>query len=240
MIVLITPTGARQTQINICAGLMKRQTYQGQVLWIIVDDCSPRTAAVIPDDFREGWIILKIFPEALWRPGLNTQGRNLSIGINASENYDIEAIFIIEDDDYYRPEYLDQMMKRLTGFQVIGEVNTIYYNVYFRRYVANGNHKHASLFQVAFTPDLVPVFRKCYMDKFIDSMFFRLLNGNGVNLFTANNLAIGIKGIAGRPGIGAGHRRQMNMRPDLDMRYLTSLIGEDAKLYEPYYGGHYM
>jgi hypothetical protein len=239
MIALITPTGGRISQLNICAGLMRNQTYTGEVVWIIIDDCIPKTCDIIPDDFRKGWIIIKLHPNPPWREGLNTQGRNLSVGINKIyENYpDIEAIFMIEDDDYYRPEYIVSMMERLRGFMVAGETNTIYYNVFFRRYVANGNYKHASLFQVAFTQDAIPIFRKCYMDRFIDSLFFQLLAGNGVNLFSANNLAIGIKGIGGRPGIGAGHRRQTNMRPDTDMAYLTSQIGTDAKIYERYYGG---
>ena len=239
MIALITPTGGRVSQLETCAYLMRRQTYQGEVLWVIIDDCEPQTADMIPDGFRENWTIRKIRPELLWREGLNTQGRNLSMGINEIyERYDVEAIFIIEDDDYYRPEYLQSMLGRLTGYMAAGETNTIYYNVYFRRHVANGNFKHSSLFQVAFTPEAVPIFQQCYMDKFIDSRFFQLLPVHRVNLFTANNLGIGIKGIGGRPGIGAGHHRNMLMYSDPNMTYLINQIGEDAKIYERYYSGN--
>jgi len=244
MIALITPTGSRRAQLLMCAAMMKRQDYTGDVIWIIVDDCIPISTDVIPDDFQENWTTIKTFPKPQWHPGLNTQGRNLSVGINKIyENYldsDIEAIFIIEDDDYYRPEYLTEMMKRMQGFRVVGETNTLYYNVYFRRYAANGNFQHSSLFQTAFTMDAVPIFRRCYMDKFIDAKFYQLLSGNGVNLFSANNLGVGIKGIAGRPGIGAGHLRMTGMRPDPTLNFLTSIIGEDAKLYERYYGGRNM
>ena len=138
------------------------------------------------------------------------------------------------------PPEMIEMMKRMQGFRVVGETNTLYYNVYFRRYAANGNFQHSSLFQTAFTMEVVPIFRRCYMDKFIDAKFYQLLSGNGVNLFSANNLGVGIKGIAGRPGIGAGHLRMTGMRPDPNMNFLTSIIGEDAKLYERYYGGRSM
>ena len=243
MIALVTPTGGRESQIRLCARLMKNQTHDGEVVWIIVDDCQPSTTDFIKDDFREGWTIIKRRPTPFWQPGYNTQARNISVGVNAVyENYreaEIDAIFIIEDDDYYRPIYLERMTARMNGYKVIGEVNTIYYNVFFRRHVANQNNLHASLFQVAFTFNAVPLFRQCYMDKFIDAKFFRLLGGSGVNLFFENHLAIGIKGIPGRAGIGAGHGRQMNMKLDIDMDYLKSLIGnEDAGLYSGYYGGN--
>ena len=241
MIILITPTGARPRQIELCAQFMKNQDYKGVVLWIIIDDAVLRTTDFIKDDFKKEWIIKKIYPVPSWRIGQNTQGRNIAAGINFIKDYkDIEAIFIIEDDDYYRPEYLTEMMKRMQGFRVVGETNTLYYNVYFRRYAANGNFQHSSLFQTAFTMDAVPIFRRCYMDKFIDAKFYQLLSGNGVNLFSANNLGVGIKGIAGRPGIGAGHLRMTGMRPDPTLNFLTSIIGEDAKLYERYYGGRNM
>ena len=235
MIGLITPTGDRPAQLKICERLMQNQTYTGDVVWVIVDDCLPRTANDIK---RPGWDIIVSNPSPNWKPGTNTQGRNLSVGINILMDYDLEAIFIIEDDDYYRSNYLEKMLKYLNGFRVAGEVDTIYYNVYFRRYFSNQNTKHASLFQVAFTPEVIPIFRRCYLDKFIDAKFFELLAGNGVNLFAEHKLAVGIKGIYGRPGIGAGHGKQMNMRSDPNLTYLTNLIGTDAKIYERYYGNY--
>jgi len=47
MIALITPTGARPKQIRLCAEWMKRQTYNGSVLWIVVDDAIPITVDLI-------------------------------------------------------------------------------------------------------------------------------------------------------------------------------------------------
>jgi hypothetical protein len=240
MIVLITPTGGRPSQINLCYYFMQRQTYPGQVTWIIIDDCQPRTTDEIQS--RENWTVVKAYPEPSWQPGENTQARNISVGINyILANYkkeDIEAIFIIEDDDYYRPIYLERMVVRLKGFDITGETNTIYYNVYYRTAVTNPNNIHASLFQTAFTMEAIPHVESSYADKFIDCRLWEKVQNK--NLFREGNLAVGIKGMPGRYGIGAGHTR-WSSNIDRNLDYLSSLIGkEDAKLYERYYGDNGM
>lgn len=246
MIALITPTGARPSQINMCRYFMQHQTYTGAVVWIILDDCLPLTTNEITADFRANWTIIKLYPHPPWRQGTNTQARNIAEGINCLMiNYletDIEAIFIIEDDDYYRPVYLERMMARLQNYKVLGEMNTVYYNVMYRTYFINRNTSHSSLFQVALRPEMIPLFKSCYLERFIDFKFYEKLHAQEyvrrgeVGFFNENNLAIGIKGIAGRDGIGAGHGKLMNMLPDPHMTWLITQIPiEDAQLYEGYH-----
>ena len=240
MIVLITPTGGRPDQFNLCRLFMERQTYQGKVVWIIVDDCIPVTTDCVQENFKENWTIIKVYPQPPWRPGQNSQGRNISMGLNTMlSNYkmeDIEGIFIIEDDDYYKPIYLEQMTPRLAGVQAVGEKNTIYYNVYYRTYFHHPNTGHSSLFQTAFTVDALDIFGHCCNEAYIDMSFWTRVTS--VNLFNENNLSVGIKGMPGRYGIGAGHTRLRNMPRDNEWHYLISLIGmEDTKLYTRFYGG---
>jgi len=239
-IALITPTGCRPAQFDLCKLFMQRQTYQGEVCWIIVDDCIPVTTNSVQENFRENWTIIKVYPAPPWRPGLNTQGRNISVGLNTLlANYntkDIEGIFIIEDDDYYKSVYLERMIPRLKGVQAAGERNTIYYNVYYRTYFTHANTGHSSLFQTAFTVSALQIFGRCCSEAFIDMSFWTQLTN--VKLFNDNNLSIGIKGMPGRYGIGAGHTRLRNMPKDNEWHYLVSLIGiEDVKLYTRFYGG---
>ena len=230
-IVLITPTGGRQDQIDLCALYMNRQTYKGEVVWIIVDDCLPRTT-IFTDN--KNWTVIKVYPQPFWEPGQNSQGRNIAAGIDALKDFkDIEGIFIIEDDDYYKPEYLERMMLRLKGFDIAGEKNTIYYNALFRRYVTNPNTAHSSLFQTAFSVNAIPILKSCYTHRFIDCEFWKKVSNK--NLFNENNLAIGIKGLPGRVGIGMGHKGQLNMKEDTNLSYLKSLIGQDYEYYERYY-----
>lgn len=245
MIALITPTGARQQQFDLCAMFMQRQSYTGEVTWIIVDDALPITTNKVGVGFKDKWTIIKVYPEPIWS-GQNTQSRNIAVGIDALlDNYnekDIEAILIIEDDDYYRANYLERMMNRIISVKVLGEINTVYYNVFYRGYLVNRNTSHVSLFQLAFRPEIIPLFKTCYNERFIDFKFFEKLHAQQfvqrgeVGLFNEGNLAIGIKGMPGRKGIGAGHNRMTGIVSDQQMTYLKSQIQDDAKLYERYYG----
>jgi len=234
MIILITPTGARPRQIELCAQFMKNQDYKGVVLWIIIDDAVLRTTDFIKDDFKKEWIIKKIYPVPSWRIGQNTQGRNIAAGINFIKDYkDIEAIFIIEDDDYYTPSYLTKMVKKLEGYDIAGEMFTFYYNIIIRRYTVCRN-TWSSLFQTAFTPAIIPILEKLYGMKFIDMELFKLVNNK--NLFKDEYLAIGIKGQPGRAAVGRAHGRIMSWTADPELKKLRSLIGEDVNYYLKYYG----
>jgi len=248
MIALITPTGARPNQFNLCQFFMRRQTYLGKVIWVIIDDAEPVSISQIDENFKPDWTIVKIYPKPSWQLGQNTQSRNIETGINIlSQNFDlkdIEAIFIIEDDDYYRPIYLERMVDRFQQYKVLGEMNTVYYNVYFRTYFINRNTSHVSLFQLAFRPEMIPLFATCYREKFIDFKFYEKLHAQffvhrgEVGFFNEGNLAIGMKGMPGRAGIGAGHGRLLNMHPDPQMIFLINQIQDDAKHYERYHGYH--
>ena len=234
MIYLITPTGARPAQFKLCQSFMKRQTYKGEVTWLIVDDCLPVTTEIVNKNFRENWIIKKIYPKPIWQEGQNTQARNISAALNeVKRQKDVKAIFIIEDDDYYRSVYLEEMMSRFNGFYAIGETNTIYYNVVSRTFYQHPNVNHASLFETAFTIESIPTIEKYFMTQYIDVHFWSSIKNK--HLFKINNLAIGIKGMPGRHGIGGGHDRVNRGPIDASMNHLKSLIGEDYKLYEGYY-----
>ena len=236
MIVLITPTGSRYDQIMLCAHYMKRQTYEGKVLWLIVDDGVKRTTDSITTEFKCNWEIVKLYLTPSWRPGQNTQARNLytateHLRLNYSED-DIEGIFIIEDDDYYKANYLEEMMKRFGDYDIIGEKNTVYYNVKWRNYYRHPNTTHASLFQTAFSIKALSLFEQSLGVKFIDCLFWE--KGVNKHLFNAGDLAVGMKGIPGRAGIGMGHNRNSGMTNDLALHKLRELIGDDCEFYASY------
>jgi hypothetical protein len=239
MICLITPTGARPNQFSLCANWMKNQTYTGDVIWLIVDDAYPRSTDRVNEGFKDKWTIVKIYPTPVWS-GQNTQTRNIKAGIDtllsSFDRKDIEAIFIIEDDDYYRPAYLERMMHLKGNYDIWGEVNTIYYNVFYRKYAANNNNAHVSLFQTAITVEGISGLESSYNQKFIDCVLWTKIRNK--YLFFDNFLAVGMKGMPGRGGIGAGHSKMFSMLPDPGMLYLKNLIGEtDASLYERFYNG---
>jgi len=234
MIALITPTGARPKQIELCSKFMKHQDYDGEVLWIIVDDALPISSNCIPDDFREDWHILKLYPEKKWKLGANTQCNNLLLACDELKGFrNIQSVFMIEDDDYYSPRYLSEMVKKLEGYDVVGECNTVYYNVVYRGWFQNYNIRHASLFQCGFSIDVIQDFiYSCKLRRtFIDMNFFRAVKGRKINLFNGTPLSVGIKGLPGRDGIGIGHRMELKMVYDPYFERLKELIGDDYLYY---------
>jgi hypothetical protein len=239
MIALITPTGNRPDQFALCQHYMKRQTYTGAVVWIIIDDCIPETTLQVTESFRENWTIIKTRPKPAWRPGDNTQGRNMNDGINTLvKNYsrhEIDCIFFIEDDDYYRPRYLERMMELWDGCEILSETRTIYYNPVIRHYAVNGNVTYGSLFQTAIAYETIPKLRAVSHVKFIDGALWKTATRK--KLFYEDDLAVGIKGLPGRGGIGAGHSvNYSGMNPDISMKFLINKIGrDDAEKYAKYY-----
>lgn len=78
--------------------------------WIVVDD-GPTT---MPLTLQQ----TLIRPQPLWS-GENTQRRNLLAALNALET---DFILIIEDDDWYSPDYVAGMVSQLEDHGVVGEV----------------------------------------------------------------------------------------------------------------------
>ena len=232
-IALITPTGARPTQIALCANWMRNQAYDGEVVWIVVDDALPHSTDFIEIDFRPNWQIRKVYPLPVWEVGQNTQARNISAGLNALfgmyRKDEITAIFIIEDDDYYSPRYLQRMVGYSAVADLWGELCTVYYNVATRHWLRNMNRFHSSLFQTAFTPAAIPWLEQCWREKYIDCRFFHLVPRK--HLFMDGDLSVGIKGQAGRSGIGMGHQHLMSYKHDPLGVALYDLIGDDVKHY---------
>lgn len=232
MITLITPTGERSAQLELCKRWMRQQSYQGEVLWIIVDDGKIPTASIIEDDFRKNWKIHKIYPDVKWEEGMTTQCSNLKHAMDYVKGVITDLIFIIEDDDYYSPNYLQEMVNRSGEYYMIGEIPTIYYNLFEKAWYNNRQKTHTSLFQMAFKPVLSEIFinilnKNCL---YIDIQFCKSINFR--NLFTVEKpLALGIKGLPGRGGIGSGHKISPRYKYDPSFKRLKYYLGDDYIYY---------
>lgn len=244
MIALITPTGARAAQMELCAKWMRNQTYNGTVVWIIVDDAKPNTAInYVNSYFRDNWIIMHVIPpNPSWIPGMNTQPRNLRVGIEEveglTETYDcISSVFIIEDDDYYAPTYLEEMVKLLDTSKIVGEQQSMYYHVKNKRCYRTKGLYHSSLFQTAFDISLLETFKSCLKGTGIDIAFWNSVKEGRFLFYTDKKpLSVGIKGMKGRNGIGIGHllaTRDLKAF-DENASTLKELIGKGADEYEKY------
>lgn len=228
MIQLLTATGARPEAFALCERWMAAQTYVGEVVWIIVDDGQTQTPI---HKHPKGWNQVVIRPAPYWTPGSNTQARNLQKGLAAVD--DKLPLVIIEDDDYYAPDWLDTVTKALGYAELVGECKARYYNIAHRLGRQLKNNGHASLCSTAMRGAAIDTFRQACQraPKFIDLELWRRHPSR--YLFTGGRV-VGIKGLPGRGGIGMGHRAGFQGTADPDLAILRSWIGDDVEAYREF------
>lgn len=227
-ITLITATGNRPEAFQLCELYMMRQTYRGPLQWLCCDDCEPRTDFTC--DNQE-----IIYPPWIWKPGDNTQAKNLLFMIDKIR-YD--KILFIEDDEWYSPEYVEQMALKLDRYQITGEGKSRYYNVQFKTWIINSDIQHAALARTGIRSSLIPDLKKIIEKNktLIDVKLWQTVKNSQQGIFFDQQLSVGIKGMPGRPGIGNGHRRLPGAHFDADGRTLREWIGNDYEFYLPYMG----
>lgn len=198
MFKILTTTGGRPDAWELCKRWMEAQVLKPDA-WIIVDDCpepSDLSGITIP--------VMLVRPQPYWKPGQNTQARNLLAGLEHVNRDD--QLAIIEDDDWYSPEYLRSVMQWLRRGDLVGEAYSLYYHVGNRQYKDCGNRQHASLCSTAMRgPAIMNFKRQCERrQKFIDLNLWR--ESRSPKFLAHSRLTVGIKGLPGRAGIGMGHR----------------------------------
>lgn len=197
---LLTPTGARPEAFARCVELMRAQEYTGPVRWVVVDDGpDPMPVPVVL-----GWEIIVLRPAVPWRPGQNTQARNLAAGLPFAG----DRLLIIEDDDEYAPWWLVWCDDKLVDHDLIGEAPSLYVHRGNGARHDCGNRSHASLCATAMTRSIYPLFADILrrQDKVIDITLWRLADPARAKIYDRAGGVTGIKGWPGRPGIGMGHR----------------------------------
>lgn len=224
MLTLLTATGCRPEAWRLCERMMDAQDFDGPVHWIVVDDGQVRQPVTF---CRDGWSLEIVRPPHRWKPGLNTQAANLAAGLDC-----IAAdarVVVIEDDDAYSPGYLSDVSAWLDRADLVGEGWARYYHVGRRVWRDCGNDKHASLCSTAVKGPALIALREAVErnDKFIDISLWRGFGGSKALHRTRH--VIGIKGLPGRGGIGAGHR--MQGRRDPHGHLLRQWLGEMAESY---------
>lgn len=227
MITIITPTGGRHHAFSLLEKYMARQTYSGDIQWIVVDDVLPHTPLSMGQEM--------LIPTPLWSPGAITLKRNFQYALPFVK-YD--KVLIMEDDDWYCPGYIQEMSNLLDSFQLVGEGRARYYNVYHRNWLQHQNARHASLCQTGFRTEIadkISEIVKLTGTPHFDVEIWKLPVNKNVVL--EKNWNVGIKGLPGRAGIGGGHRPNRLYTEDLTMQKLTRWIGHDANNYAHFYGG---
>ena len=218
---LLTATGERQEAFDLCQRWMQRQTFEGSVRWVIVDDGEKEQKITFN---RKNWNIEVIRPTPYWEKGQNTQHRNLLSGLRRVGSH--ERLLIIEDDDWYGEHYLNDSYRLLNDHFLVGECLAKYFNVKTGKSQNMLNMAHASLCSTGMKGAAIDAFKQSILSqtKFIDMHLWKRFRGTK-KLVTTDNV-VGIKGMPGRGGIGCGHIDKFGSSSEL-----KNLIGEDAKYY---------
>ena len=214
MLVILTPTGARPQAIENLNHYLTNQSDQ-DFKWIVLDDCNGN---------RPERCDVFIKPDWTWN-GENTQAKSLLRLLEEVNGGDL--VLFCEDDDWYSKDYVITMRKAFETCDLVGIKDPIYYNVKTNQHKQFKNTKHASLCSTGITGDKIKLFKIICENNatLLDSILWR---SDGF-LFNSKH-CIGIKGMAGRGGIGIGHT--MQGIPDTNREYLKELINEDIKRYD--------
>lgn len=228
---VITPTGDRPEPFSLCCLYMERQTVKPKE-WIIVDDGQIET---IPPHGSYVNYVRRVNTISREKHTLPFQM------IEALRHVTTSRVVIIEDDDWYCQNYLEEMMNMFDkhgAAWLIGQGQAIYYHVRYRRYYEINNMDRASFCQTGFRSEFIPnVLSVCQKTKvpFIDLQLWFGTKRKFL-LIGTNPMCIGIKGMPGRiTETTIGHKgTHPGFKEDSDLSKLQSYIGNDAFLYEKY------
>lgn len=234
MISIITLTGNRPEAFKLCEKWVTRQTIlQSRKLqweWIVVDDCWPET--------RVNFALKTIRATPYWKEGDNTFNRNMRLALDFAKG---NFIAFMEDDDWYHPSYLEIALTHLKGnVKRFGLNQNTYYNMAHQKWRNLHNRTYCPLAFTVFRKELIPMFLDCLdvPGYTADVVFWRkkLLKGQSIRMKDANCFGVGVKGMPGRGGIGAGHKNlETNLwKFDKGLEVARTLFGTDLKDYLPF------
>ena len=195
-----------------------------------MDDGPEATARTALGAYPISWDIKIVRPQPLWQPGQNTQARNIREGLRHLDP-DL-PIAIIEDDDFYSPEWLQTVVDWLErDYELIGEEKARYYSLPTSIARTMRNTRHASLCATAFRGREVynSLLELAQADgrKFIDKDLWAQ-TPSGLKTLLPTHHVVGIKGLPGRHGIGCGHKPSFSGKADPKGVILRSWVGDAA------------
>lgn len=147
-------------------------------------------------------------------------------GIEYAKEIGVETIYVVESDDYYCPNYLEQMP--IGHFDFIGYNNTVYYNIKKRTWERT-YHDHSSLFCTAFKVSALDNFvwpPDDYLWLDIALWKYAKQNNKKWKLIETDNPCIGIKHGIGKVG-GKGHRMELK-NADPELNWLKGKVDSEA------------
>lgn len=144
-----------------------------------------------------------------------------------------QLVIIMEDDDYYRPDHIAVCVEHLRSHRAAGCRWLNYYNVQMRAWRRIRN-TCAALCNTSLRAECLPLLEASAREALaqrsyhIDGLFWRRVGNAGLH---DRQTVIGIKGLAGMPGIGVGHKPSPGWKQDPFGEKLREWVGDDARYY---------
>lgn len=230
MIDIITPTGDRPLQFSFCWQWMAKQTFSGPVNWIIVDDSLEHYPT---PKMPSNWNVIHIKKEKDSSIKNSTQAVNI---VYALDYLKYDNIVMVEDDDYYSPEWLEVCYEALKNHSLVGRDNIIFYNMFTRSYWDKSykGFDTNAMAQTALRSSLVSNLKDaCLLDMdptgMVDHNLWRSVDSSDKILLSRGPVeyVVGIKGLPGRSGMSNKHRQKL-ANPDNNFQALKHIVGEEA------------
>lgn len=229
MLTLITPTRGRGRLFGNLEEFIDRQTYRGDVQWIVV--CSGGREGY---RFNLGQVVIDRNP-CNDDPSLHDLQHNYLAALPFVRG---DKVFLVEDDDYYGPSYLATLAAALDDVALVGVCPAFYYHCPARKWRSLGNRDHASLAATAFRSEVLPSFAagaavpgNKYIDCWLWSEWPRIVGGSWRLLPQDDKrpFQVGLKGLTG-DGAGLGHDDRPGIA-DPDYTVLRRWLGEHWSKY---------
>lgn len=235
-VVVITPTRDRPDCFALAERWMARQKH-ASFAWVVVDDGDE------PVETTLGQIHVRRQPSR----SSCTLPENVLAGLAEAERLGARFLLFVEDDDWYSPRYVFEMVRELRRAGMAGETRRKYYHLPTRGVHHCYNWKHAALASTGVREDCFRAVRKAcerairegtpYVDMFLWGVGDRIeprakrvadiQAGRGKKLFPCRTLSVGLKGMPGRYGLGAGHGDSSYEEFDRDGKILRRWCGDD-------------
>jgi GT2 family glycosyltransferase len=237
-ITCITCTGDREETFALSQRWMADQTVRPDQ-WLVVDDGKIPTKIDLPYCKYVRRATQKNDPR-------HTMILNLKTALPLITG---EIVLFWEDDEYYAPTYIEEMVKKLEKYEAAGIVKSRYYHLFTGRYTRHDNKDHASLAQVGFKKSFIKELETVLQgDQFLDIRIWEKLWNRAVGwepgkfdkqvvvndraiLFDDgdDHLYVGMKGMPGRLGIGSCHTNVAGLQLDTkDRKVLRSWVKDSG------------
>jgi hypothetical protein len=162
------------------------------------------------------------------RPDLTER---VKFGYGYAKENGFEWVHILEDDDFYKEDFLLRQWHHFDKSDFIGSEFTYYYNLRNRTWERTHHPNHSSLFCTAFRVEAMKDFKWNAANKvFLDLDLWQFARKKGFRRTFIELPAIGIKHEIGMTG-GKGHKATFPNR-DPDLQWLKSKV--DQKSFEFY------